>query len=51
MVDLNVLFKADNTWNISFVVDKRIIRLDDNDLVVDLGDGYFDKVHNLKKIR
>ena len=45
--------KVGNSWNIPIdadkPVDKRIIKPDDNNFIIDLADNYFDEVDSLKK--
>ena len=45
--------KVGNSWNIPIdadkPVDKRIIKPDDNNFIIDLDDNYFDEVDSLKK--
>ena len=45
--------KVGNSWNIPIdadkPVDKRIIKPDDNNFIIDLDDNYFDEVDGLKK--
>ena len=45
--------KVGNSWNIPFdalkPVDKRIVRPDENNFIINLEDNFFDEVDNLKK--